>query len=49
MLGGSLEFTAGEESYVLLAGDCLRLRLWGRTRLRCLSPEPVRYALFVIP
>ena len=49
MLAGSLEFTAEDESYVLLAGDCLRLRLWGRSRLRCLSPEPVRYALFVIP
>ncbi len=49
MLAGSLEFTAGDESYVLLAGDCLRLREWGRSRLRCLSPEPVRYALFVIP
>jgi transcriptional regulator with XRE-family HTH domain len=49
MLAGSLEFTADEESYVLLAGDCLRLRLWGRSRLRCLSPEPVRYAIFVIP
>ena len=49
MLAGSLEFTAEDESYVLLAGDCLRLRLFGRSRLRCLSPEPVRYALFVVP
>jgi transcriptional regulator with XRE-family HTH domain len=48
LLAGSLEFTAEDESYVLLAGDCLRLRLWGRSRLRCLSPEPVRYALFVV-
>jgi len=49
MLAGSLEFTADDESFVLLAGDCLRLRLWGRSRLRCLSPEPVRYAIFMIP
>jgi transcriptional regulator with XRE-family HTH domain len=49
MLAGSLEFTADDETYVLLAGDCLRMRLWGRSRLRCLSPEPARYALFVLP
>jgi hypothetical protein len=34
---------------VLVRGDCLRLRLWGSARLRCLSPEPARYALFTIP
>jgi transcriptional regulator with XRE-family HTH domain len=48
LLAGSLEFTADEESFVLLPGDCVRLRLWGRTRLRCLSPEPARYGIFIV-
>jgi transcriptional regulator with XRE-family HTH domain len=35
-------------STVLIRGDCLRLRLWGPARLRCLSPEPARYAIFTV-
>jgi len=35
-------------STVLIRGDCLRLRLWGPARLRCLSPEPARYAVFTV-
>lgn len=42
----------GEESgtgdFVLVRGDCLRLRLWGPTHLRCLSPDPARYALLTV-
>jgi transcriptional regulator with XRE-family HTH domain len=48
VLSGSLEFTSGDEVFLLVPGDCLRLRVWGRTRLRCLSADPVRYAMFVV-
>ncbi|HEY7224601.1 MAG TPA: helix-turn-helix transcriptional regulator [Micromonosporaceae bacterium] len=34
--------------FVLIRGDCLRLRLWGPARLRCLSPDPARYALVTV-
>jgi transcriptional regulator with XRE-family HTH domain len=34
--------------FVLVRGDCLRLRLWGPTHLRCLSPDPARYALLTV-
>ena len=37
-----------EGDFVLVRGDCLRMRLWGPARLRCLSPEPARYALFTV-
>jgi transcriptional regulator with XRE-family HTH domain len=37
-----------EGDFVLIRGDCLRLRLWGPARLRCLSPDPARYALFTV-
>lgn len=37
-----------EGDFVLVRGDCLRLRLWGPARLRCLSPDPTRYALFTV-
>jgi transcriptional regulator with XRE-family HTH domain len=37
-----------EGDFVLVRGDCLRMRLWGPARLRCLSPDPARYALFTI-
>jgi transcriptional regulator with XRE-family HTH domain len=37
-----------EGDFVLVRGDCLRLRLWGPARLRCLSPDPARYALFTV-
>jgi transcriptional regulator with XRE-family HTH domain len=40
---------AADESLVLVRGDCLRLRAWGQVRLRCLSPDPARYALVTIP
>ena len=37
-----------DDTMVLIRGDCLRLRLWGPARLRCLSPDPVRYAMFTV-
>jgi transcriptional regulator with XRE-family HTH domain len=37
-----------EGDFVLVRGDCLRMRLWGPARLRCLSPDPARYALFTV-
>jgi transcriptional regulator with XRE-family HTH domain len=37
-----------DDTIVLIRGDCLRLRLWGPARLRCLSPEAARYALFTV-
>jgi hypothetical protein len=44
---GGLGGGAGGD-FVLIRGDCLRLRLWGPTRLRCLSPDPARYALVTV-
>jgi transcriptional regulator with XRE-family HTH domain len=38
----------GGGDFVLVRGDCLRLRLWGPTHLRCLSPDPARYALLTV-
>ncbi len=37
-----------EETYEADAGDCLRFRLWGRTRFRCAGQDAVRYALLVV-
>jgi transcriptional regulator with XRE-family HTH domain len=37
-----------DDTMVLIRGDCLRLRLWGPARLRCLSPDTARYALFTV-
>lgn len=48
VLEGALEFTLGGEAHALGAGDCLRFRLWGSSRLRCLGPDPVRYAIVVV-
>ncbi|GAA3740492.1 transcriptional regulator with XRE-family HTH domain [Spinactinospora alkalitolerans] len=48
VLEGALEVTAGDGAHEVGAGDCLRFRLWGRTRFRCAGPGPVRYALMVV-
>lgn len=45
---GVLEVTVGTAVHQLRAGDCLRFRLWGRSRFRCPGGEPVRYALLVV-
>ncbi|TLQ46153.1 helix-turn-helix domain-containing protein [Streptomyces marianii] len=48
VLEGALEVTAGGVEYEVGAGDCLRFRLWDRSRFRCLGPDPVRYALMIV-
>jgi transcriptional regulator with XRE-family HTH domain len=48
VLDGALEVTAGGAAHTLSAGDCLRFRLWDRSRFRCPGPGPVRYALLVV-
>ncbi|GAA5066124.1 XRE family transcriptional regulator [Thermocatellispora tengchongensis] len=48
VLEGGLEVTADGRAHALREGDCLRFRLWGTSRFRCLGSEPVRYALLVV-
>lgn len=48
VLEGALEVTEGGRTHELAAGDCLRFRLWGRSRFRCPGAEPVRYALLIV-
>ncbi|WP_455359822.1 helix-turn-helix domain-containing protein [Streptomyces sp. SYSU K21746] len=48
VLDGELEVTAGDAVHALRAGDCLRFRLWGRSRFRCPGPAPVRYAVLIV-
>lgn len=48
LLDGALDVTVGGAAHRLVAGDCLRFRLWGRSRFRCPGPEAARYALVVI-
>ncbi|WP_017595986.1 helix-turn-helix domain-containing protein [Nocardiopsis potens] len=48
VLEGELEVTAEGTPHLLSAGDCLRFRLWGRSRFRCPGPGPARYAVVVV-
>ncbi|MYS78902.1 helix-turn-helix domain-containing protein [Embleya scabrispora] len=48
VLEGVLEVTAGGHVHEVRAGDCLRFRLWGRSRFCCPGPDPVRYALLIV-
>ncbi|MGW1991624.1 helix-turn-helix domain-containing protein [Embleya sp. NPDC001921] len=48
VLDGVLEVTSGGRTHEVRAGDCLRFRLWGRSRFRCPGPDPVRYALLIV-
>ncbi|MCO5972384.1 helix-turn-helix domain-containing protein [Actinoallomurus soli] len=48
VLEGTLEIGANGHTYRLGEGDCLRFRLWGRSRFRCTGAEPVRYVLLVV-
>jgi transcriptional regulator with XRE-family HTH domain len=48
VLDGVLEVTAGGRVHEIRAGDCLRFRLWDRSRFRCLGSDPVRYALVIV-
>jgi transcriptional regulator with XRE-family HTH domain len=49
MLAGALEVTVGDAAHALRAGDCLRFRVWSRTRFHCPGPDEARYALLVVP
>jgi transcriptional regulator with XRE-family HTH domain len=48
VLEGALEVTTGDRVHEIRAGDCLRFRLWDRSRFRCPGPDPVRYALLIV-
>lgn len=48
VLDGTLEVTVQGEPHALDAGDCLRFRLWGTTRFRCVGERAARYALVVV-
>lgn len=48
VLEGALDVTVQEVEHRLVAGDCLRMRVWGATRFRCAGPEAVRYVLAVV-
>jgi transcriptional regulator with XRE-family HTH domain len=48
MLSGSLELTVEDRSHLLSAGDCLRYRLWGRSRFHCPGTESARYVVVVV-
>ncbi|WP_431040727.1 helix-turn-helix domain-containing protein [Streptomyces sp. P1-3] len=48
VLEGALEVTAGGGVHLIRTGDCLRFRLWGRSRFRCPGPDPVRYAVMIV-
>ncbi|RKN38362.1 helix-turn-helix domain-containing protein [Streptomyces hoynatensis] len=48
LLSGALEVTTEGAAYRLREGDCLRFRVWGPTRFRCLGEAEARYALVVI-
>jgi transcriptional regulator with XRE-family HTH domain len=48
VLDGALEVTANGQTHDVRTGDCLRFRLWGGSRFRCLGAEHVRYALTVV-
>ncbi|MFH8369366.1 helix-turn-helix domain-containing protein [Streptomyces sp. NPDC018031] len=48
VLEGVLEVAVGGAVHRIGAGDCLRFRLWGRSRFRCPEPDPVRYALLIV-
>ncbi|MET9504821.1 XRE family transcriptional regulator [Streptomyces sp. NPDC006622] len=48
VLSGGLAVTARDTEHRLDAGDCLRLRVWGPTRFRCLGDAEARYVLAVV-
>jgi len=48
VLDGELEVTIGGQAHHAQTGDCLRFRLWDRSRFRCCGHDPVRYALMVV-
>lgn len=47
LLEGALQLWVEEQAYQLVAGDCLRYRLWGSSRFLS-GPAGARYLLFMI-
>ena len=47
MIDGTLDFTNGDETHRLVAGDTLRLHLWGKTRYDSIGPGAARYLVVV--
>ncbi|KUO10033.1 helix-turn-helix domain-containing protein [Streptomyces sp. DSM 15324] len=48
VLEGALTLTVQDDEHRLDTGDCLRLRVWGPTRFRCVGDTEVRYVLAVV-
>ncbi|MGW7480815.1 helix-turn-helix domain-containing protein [Nonomuraea muscovyensis] len=48
VLDGTLEVSAGGGTHRIKTGDCLRFRLWGRSRFHNPGPGPARYALVIV-
>ncbi|MEU1180232.1 XRE family transcriptional regulator [Streptomyces sp. NPDC005820] len=48
VLEGALAMTDQDDEHHLDSGDCLRLRVWGPTRFRCVGDTAVRYVLAVV-
>jgi transcriptional regulator with XRE-family HTH domain len=48
VLDGDVEITVEDRVHLLHTGDCLRFRLWGASRFRCVGTSPVRYALLLV-
>jgi mannose-6-phosphate isomerase-like protein (cupin superfamily) len=48
VLDGSLELVVGGATHELRTGDCLRYRLWDRSRFHNPGNEPVRYVLLMV-
>jgi transcriptional regulator with XRE-family HTH domain len=48
VLDGAVRVTVGGIAHDVHTGDCLRYRLWDRSRFECPGPEPVRYVLLMV-
>jgi transcriptional regulator with XRE-family HTH domain len=48
VLDGMLEVTVDGHRREVRAGDCLRFRLWGPDRFRCLGDKEVRYLIMIV-
>ncbi|PPC75343.1 transcriptional regulator [Pokkaliibacter plantistimulans] len=44
---GVLEYSLDDQLFRLQAGDCLRFRLYGRSRFVCPAAQPVRYHIVI--
>lgn len=48
MIGGQLELTVDSRTHRLVAGDCLRFRLFGPTRFVSPGPSPAHYLIALV-